>query len=91
MVELLLQRDYQADIKPKMLGKALIGAAKHRFFKLVQRLISISEVDINFTDTNQRTPLMHAFDKGHINVRILLCVCVRERECACVVSRASER
>jgi len=68
MAEALL--DYKPEIKGKMLGKALNCAARRKGFTVVvQGLLSMYEVDINFAGSSQYTALMFAAENGRDDVR----------------------
>jgi len=60
---------YSAETKEKIMRKALIDASKLGFVDIVKRLLAILDIDVNGSDSSQRTPLMHASENGHDDVR----------------------
>jgi len=71
IVNRLLQNEeaYQTESKEKIMRRALIDASKVGFVDIVKRLLTVKDIDVNGTDSSQRTPLMHASENGHDDVR----------------------
>mgnify|MGYP002387229289 FL=1 len=71
IVDRLLQFEEfdKPESKEKILRKALIDASKLGFVEIVKRLLTVNDIDVNGTDSSHRTPLMHASENGHDDVR----------------------
>ena len=70
IVDKLLQNElaYHQSTKRESLNRALIYASKRGFAEILKRLLTVREIDVEVTDSSQRTPLMRASENGHIEV-----------------------
>lgn len=64
----LLQESYQPEIKKTRLSQALIDASILGLAEIVKLLLAQADMDVNTTDSAQRTLRMFAAENGHIEV-----------------------